>query len=243
MRLNIAQDVARGLAHLHEHKIIFQVFKSSNIFSDDQGNAKISYFDLTWTSQGEDLADVFTKMVETTGYAAPECSSTTRKSRTGEETFGGDAPVLCRGKCFKPKSDTWSYGVFLYELITGRAPLDMNRPQNEQKLLEWVKPHVDSKRFELITDTRLKGNYPPKQVHMLSRIANKCLAKNPNSRPNMSKVLKMVNKIIVPSQVNCPAPPLKSPAPVIAHKLKNGFICTNKGRKTICLPRIHPSKL
>lgn len=161
-------------------------------------------------------------MVETTGYAAPECS---------------------RGKSLTPKSDTWSYGVFLYELITGRAPLDMNRPQNEQKLLEWAKPHVDSKRFELITDTRLKGNYPTKEVHMLSRIANKCLAKNPNSRPKMSKVLEMVNKIIVLSQANCPAPPLKSLAPVIAHKLKNGFICTNKGRKTICLPRMHPSKL
>nr|GEW14646.1 probable receptor-like protein kinase At5g47070 [Tanacetum cinerariifolium] len=182
-------------------EIIFQVFKSSNIFFDNQWNAKISYFDLAWSSFGEDLADVFTKMVETIGYAAPECS---------------------RGRCLTPMCDTWSYGVFLYELITGRAPLDMNRPQNKQKLLEWVKPHVDSDRFELITDPRLKGNYPPKEVHMLSIIANKCLAKNPNSRPKMSKVLEMVNKIIVPSQANCPAPPLKSLAPTRESKIDTG---------------------
>ncbi|GKB47375.1 probable serine/threonine-protein kinase PBL19 isoform X1, partial [Tanacetum coccineum] len=78
------------------------------------GMQDLYFDDLAWSSFEEDLADVFTKMVETTGYAAPECS---------------------RGRCLTPMCDTWSYGVFLYELITGRAPLDMNRTSKMNKKL------------------------------------------------------------------------------------------------------------
>nr|GEX22652.1 serine/threonine-protein kinase PCRK1-like [Tanacetum cinerariifolium] len=92
-------------------------------------------------------------------------------------------------------SDIWSYGVFLYELITGSRPLDMNRPQNEQNLLEWVKPFIGSKGFRLIVNLRLKGNYSLKSAQKLSTIANKCLSKNPKSRPKMSEVLGMVNQL------------------------------------------------
>ncbi|KAI3738284.1 hypothetical protein L2E82_28308 [Cichorium intybus] len=58
------------------------------------------------------------------------------------------APEYIESGHLSSKSDVWSYGVFLYELITGRKPLDMNRPQNEQKLLEWVRPYVKSKNLE-----------------------------------------------------------------------------------------------
>ncbi|PSS21223.1 Disease resistance protein [Actinidia chinensis var. chinensis] len=77
------------------------------------------------------------QVVETVGYAAPEYI------QTGHLTA---------------KSDVWSYGAFLYELVTGGHPMDRNRPKNEQKLLEWVLPHLsDMKKFELILDPRLNG--------------------------------------------------------------------------------------
>ncbi|KAL2533631.1 Protein kinase superfamily protein [Abeliophyllum distichum] len=144
MRLKIAQDAARGLVYLHEKmdfQIIFRDFKSSNILLDEQWNAKLSDFGLARLGPLEGLTHVSTAVVGTLGYAAPEYV------QTGHLTY---------------KSDVWSYGVFLYELITGRRPLDRNRPRNEQKLLEWVKPHLsDAKKFRLILDPKLEGTGDP----------------------------------------------------------------------------------
>ncbi|POO01703.1 Tyrosine-protein kinase [Trema orientale] len=194
MRLRIAQDAARGLAHLHEEmdfQIIFRDFKSSNILLDEQWNAKLSDFGMARLGPAEGLTHVSTAVVGTMGYAAPEYI------QTGRLTY---------------KSDVWSYGVFLYELITGRRPIDRNRPKGEQKLLEWVKPHLsDMKRFRLIIDPRLEGKYSLKAVQKLAMIANRCLVRLPKNRPKMSDVLEMVNKLIDPSSgTGSPQLPLKN---------------------------------
>ncbi|XWS66865.1 hypothetical protein CRYUN_Cryun05aG0237600 [Craigia yunnanensis] len=194
MRLKIAQDTARGLAYLHEgmdFQIIFRDFKSSNILLDEQWNAKLSDFGLARLGPSEGLTHVSTAVVGTMGYAAPEYIQTGRLTS---------------------KIDVWSYGVFLYELITGRRPLDKNRPKNEQKLLEWVKPYLsDVKKFRLILDPRLTGKYQLKSVHKLATVANRCLVRNPKSRPKMSKVLEMVNRIVEASAGSgSHEPPLKT---------------------------------
>lgn len=197
MRLKVAQDAARGLTYLHEEmefQIIFRDFKSSNILLDEHWNAKLSDFGMARLGPPEGLTHVSTAVVGTMGYAAPEYI------QTGHLTS---------------KSDVWGYGVFLYELITGRRPLDKNRPKNEQKLLEWVKPYLDSKKFRLIIDSRLEGKYSLKSAQKLSIIANRCLSRNPKSRPKMSEVLEMVNQLIGgPSQTPGATPPLKSSVPV-----------------------------
>lgn len=93
--------------------------------------------------------------------------------------------------------------MFLYELITGRRPWDKNRPEKEQKLLQWIKPYLESKRFQKIIDPRLEveGNYPLKSAQKLSFIATCCLCRDPKSRPKMSEVLEMVTQLIeAPSQ-------------------------------------------
>ncbi|KAJ9184309.1 hypothetical protein P3X46_004046 [Hevea brasiliensis] len=179
MRLRIAQDAARGLTYLHEEmgfQIIFRDFKSSNILLDEQWNAKLSDFGLARLGPSEGLTHVSTAVVGTMGYAAPEYIQTGRLTA---------------------KSDVWSYGVFLYELITGRRPLDRNRPKSEQKLLEWVRPYLsDAKKFSHILDPRLEGKYPIRSAQKLATIANRCLVRNPKSRPKMSEVLEMVNRIV-----------------------------------------------
>ncbi|XP_048321951.2 serine/threonine-protein kinase PCRK1-like [Ziziphus jujuba] len=194
MRLKIAQDAARGLAYLHEgmdFQIIFRDFKSSNILLDDQWNAKLSDFGMARLGPTEGLTHVSTAVVGTMGYAAPEYL------QTGRLTY---------------KNDVWSYGVFLYELITGRRPIDKSRPKSEQKLLDWVRPHLsDSKKFRLIIDPRLEGKYPLKSVQKLALLANRCLVRNPKNRPKMSEVLDMVNEIMgVPTEAKSPNPPLKN---------------------------------
>ncbi|KAB2084060.1 hypothetical protein ES319_A05G309200v1 [Gossypium barbadense] len=192
-RLKIARDAARGLAFLHEgmdFQIIFRDFKSSNILLDEQWNAKLSDFGLARLGPSDGLSHVSTAVVGTIGYAAPEYI------QTGRLTI---------------KSDVWSYGIFLYELITGRRPLDRNRPKGEEKLLEWVRPHISNiKKFRLIIDPRLDGKYSLKSAHKLAAVANKCLTRQAKLRPKMSEVLEMVDGIVESAEMVSPQPDLKS---------------------------------
>ncbi|XP_050203365.1 serine/threonine-protein kinase PCRK1 [Mercurialis annua] len=178
-RLKIAQDAARGLAYLHEEmdfQLIFRDFKASNVLLDEEFNAKLSDFGLARQGPPEGLGHVSTAVVGTVGYAAPE--------------------YVLTGK-LTSKSDVWSFGVVLYELITGRRALERNLPRPEQKLLEWVRPYVsDSKKFHLILDPRLEGEYSVKSAQKLASLANKCLAKQPKSRPKMSEVVEILGSII-----------------------------------------------
>ncbi|ESQ51380.1 hypothetical protein EUTSA_v10017635mg [Eutrema salsugineum] len=189
-RLKIAQDAAQGLAYLHEEmdfQLIFRDFKSSNILLDERFCAKLSDFGLARQGPREGLGHVSTSVVGTVGYAAPEYV------QTGKLTA---------------KSDVWSFGVVLYELITGRRAVDRNLPRGEQKLLEWVKPYVsDSKKFHAIVDPRLQGrDYSMKSVQRVAALANKCLMKQPKSRPRMSEVVSVLGSIIDEERENAPPP-------------------------------------
>ncbi|KAK9068472.1 hypothetical protein SSX86_012586 [Deinandra increscens subsp. villosa] len=237
-RLKVAQDAARGLAYLHEDmnfQVILRDFKSSNILLDDQWNAKLSDFGVARVGPAEGLTHISTNFAGTREYAAPE--------------------YLAVGH-LTSKSDVWSYGVFLYELITGRRPLERRRPQEEQKLLEWVLPHLNRKKFKLIVDPELKvDRYLLDSAKSLSDIANFCLLKDPKSRPKMSEVLEMVSKlIVVPSQATTHAPPR------VPKELKKISLDPTQGKQThddtqqkretgsinketACVPRTRPSKL
>ncbi|KAL1211208.1 Serine/threonine-protein kinase PCRK1 [Cardamine amara subsp. amara] len=187
-RLKIAQDAAQGLAYLHEEmdfQLIFRDFKSSNILLDERFGAKLSDFGLAREGPPEGLGHVSTSVVGTVGYAAPEYV------QTGKLTA---------------KSDVWSFGVVLYELITGRRAVDRNLPRGEQKLLEWIKPYVsDSKKFHVIVDPRLEGQYYCiKSVQRVAALANKCLMKQPKSRPRMSEVVLLLGSIIDEETENAP---------------------------------------
>ncbi|KAF5188006.1 Serine/threonine-protein kinase PCRK1 [Thalictrum thalictroides] len=192
MRLKIAQDAARGLTYLHEEmdfQIIFRDLKTSNILLDEQWNAKLSDFGLARLGPSEGLSHVSTAVVGTMGYAAPEYMQTGRLTS---------------------KSDVWSYGVVLYELLTGRRPVDKNRPKAEQKLLEWIRPYLsDVKKFRMILDPRLEGQYPFKSAQKLAAVANRCLVRHPKARPKMSEVLEMVKQIVEATEAGKPQSPIK----------------------------------
>ncbi|XP_057982971.1 serine/threonine-protein kinase PCRK1-like isoform X2 [Malania oleifera] len=199
MRLRIAQETARGLAYLHEEmdfQIIFRDFKSSNILLDEEWNAKLSDFGLARLGPSDGLTHVSTAVVGTMGYASPEYVQTGRLTS---------------------KNDVWSYGVFLYELITGRRPLDKSRPKSEQKLLEWIKPYItDGAKFKGILDPRLQGNCPLKSAQKLGSVANRCLNRHPKSRPKMSEVLEMVARVVNASTEGNPQQLMKSLMPIEA---------------------------
>lgn len=108
-------------------------------------------------------------MVGTQGYAAPEYIET------------GHLKVEC---------DIYSFGVVLYEIITGRRALDRNRPTTEQKLIEWVKQFpADTGRFSMIIDPRLRNQFSPGAVRKVAKLADSCIKKNPQDRPTMSQIV------------------------------------------------------
>jgi serine/threonine protein kinase len=124
-------------------------------------------------------------------------------------TLGYGAPEYMKTGRLTVKCDIWGYGILLYELITGRGPIDRNRPMGEQKLLDWVKPYVaDVKRFPIIVDPRLEGHYNLKSMTRLAAVANRCLVRLPKSRPKMSEVYEMVQKIVDNVESGPPQPPL-----------------------------------
>ncbi|XP_061357686.1 probable serine/threonine-protein kinase PBL19 [Gastrolobium bilobum] len=179
-RLEIALGAAQGLSYLHEEleiQVIYRDFKSSNVLLDENFKPKLSDFGLAREGPVAGDTHVSTAVMGTNGYAAPDYIE------TGHLTA---------------KSDVWSFGVVLYEMLTGRRSLERNRPKMEQKLVEWVKQYPpDNKRFCLIMDPRLEGQYPINGARKLAKLADHCLRKSAKDRPTMSQVVERLKQIIM----------------------------------------------
>lgn len=116
-------------------------------------------------------------------------------------TRGYAAPEYVETGHLSVKSDVWSFGVVLYEILAGRRTLDRNLPSTEQKLLGWVKQFpADSKRFSMIMDPRLQNQYSLPAARRIAKLADSCLTKNPKDRPSMSQVVEILKQALEESQ-------------------------------------------
>ncbi|XP_078160432.1 putative serine/threonine-protein kinase PBL3 [Carex rostrata] len=188
MRINIAIDVARGLSFLHnlENQVIFRDLKSSNVLLDSDFKAKLSDFGLARSGPTGDKSHVSTKVVGTRGYAAPEYIATGHLSS---------------------KSDIYSFGVVLLELLTGKRALEEERGAADETLVDWAKPYLNEKRkIFRIMDTRLGGQYSKKQAQSIAYWAIKCLHSDPRNRPNMSDVLPELEMLKNAKEIITPRP-------------------------------------
>ncbi|XP_071707618.1 probable serine/threonine-protein kinase PBL19 [Rutidosis leptorrhynchoides] len=187
-RLQIMLGAAQGLAYLHEEleaQVIFRDFKTSNILLDEDFNPKLSDFGLAREGPTEGNTHVSTAVMGTHGYAAPDYIE------TGHLTA---------------KSDVWSFGIVLYEILTGRRSVERNRPKEDQKLLDWVRRYpIDSKKFGIIIDPRLEAKYSLTAARKIAKLADTCLLKSAKDRPKMSQVVKSLKQILEVSTEGSPS--------------------------------------
>lgn len=180
-RMKIALDAARGLAYLHEDSqpcVIHRDFKASNILLENNFHAKVADFGLAKQAPEGRANYLSTRVMGTFGYVAPEYAMT------------GHLLV---------KSDVYSYGVVLLELLTGRKPVDMSQPSGQENLVTWARPILrDKDRLEELVDPRLGGKYPKDDFVRVCTIAAACVAPEASQRPTMGEVvqsLKMVQRV------------------------------------------------
>ncbi|MCK4773966.1 MAG: protein kinase, partial [Candidatus Krumholzibacteria bacterium] len=190
--VDIAVQVAEGLHTAHEKEIIHRDVKGANIIVDEKGRAKITDF----------------------GLALREGESRLTKSGLTVGTSVFMSPEQCCGEPVDQRTDIWSLGVVLYEMITARLPF---AAQHDTAIIYAI----------LNTDpepiTALRSGVPME----LEGVVNKALSKDPDERyqhaDELAADLKRLQKEIESSTGRKAAagtgrsrPRLKTPAPWIA---------------------------
>ncbi|CAN6335987.1 unnamed protein product [Urochloa humidicola] len=178
-RMRIALQAAKGLEYLHERvnpPVIHRDFKSSNILLDKDFHARVSDFGLAKLGSDKAGGHVSTRVLGTQGYVAPEYAL------TGHLTT---------------KSDVYSYGVVLLELLTGRIPVDMKRPPGEGVLVNWALPMLtDREKVVRILDPALEGQYSLKDAVQVAAIAAMCVQPEADYRPLMADVVQSLVPLV-----------------------------------------------
>lgn len=179
-RMTIAAGAARGLEYLHDKMkppVIYRDLKCSNILLGENYHPKLSDFGLAKVGPVGDKTHVSTRVMGTYGYCAPDYAM------TGQLTF---------------KSDIYSFGVVLLEIITGRKAIDNSRAAGEQNLVAWARPlFKDRRKFAQMADPVLQGQYPVRGLYQALAIAAMCVQEQPNMRPLVGDVVTALNYLAV----------------------------------------------
>lgn len=105
-------------------------------------------------------------------------------------TYGYMDPEYMSTNTFTQKSDVYSYGIFLFELITGRNP--------QQGLLDYINLAAinaeDKSGWDEILDSRLNGKCDFEEFRTMAALAYKCIQKNPRKRPAMRDMVQALSK-------------------------------------------------
>ncbi|CAN4105123.1 unnamed protein product [Withania somnifera] len=180
-RLKIAAGSAHGLEYLHRANppVIYRDLKCSNILLDNEFNPKLSDFGLAKLGPVGDRTHVSTRVMGTYGYCAPECAM------TGKLTL---------------KSDIYSLGVVLLELITGRKAYDISRKPGEQNLVQ-SSPFLKGRRKYIhMVDPALDGQFSARCLHHAVAVTAMCLQEQANFRPSITDIVTALDYLVAQVQ-------------------------------------------
>ncbi|KAG5093601.1 hypothetical protein JHK84_049189 [Glycine max] len=117
------------------------------------------------------------------------------------------------------KSDIYSFGVVLLELMSGKRALDDNRPSGEHSLVEWAKPLLTNKhKISQVMDARIEGQYSKREAKRIAHLAIQCLSTEQKLRPNINEVVRLLEHLHdskdTSSSSNATPNPSLSPSPL-----------------------------
>ncbi|XP_037412350.1 receptor-like protein kinase HSL1 [Triticum dicoccoides] len=174
-RYKIALDAAEGLSYLHQDcvpAIVHRDVKSNNILLDAEFSACVADFGVAKVVEMAGRAPKSMSVIAgSCGYIAPEYAYTLRVNE---------------------KSDIYSFGVVLLELVTGKPPVD---PEfGEKDLVKWVCGTIDQKGVEHVLDSRLDMAFK-EEISRVLNIGLICASSLPINRPAMRRVVKMLQEV------------------------------------------------
>ncbi|KAM0853823.1 hypothetical protein ACQ4PT_050822 [Festuca glaucescens] len=188
VRVKIAVGIAHGLAFLHEEirpPIIHRDIKASNILLDKDLTPKISDFGLARLLP-PNATHVSTRVAGTIGYLAPE--------------------YAVRGQVTK-KSDIYSFGVLLLEIVSGRCNHNNRLPYEDQFLLERTWRCYEQGQLEKIIDADLEDDLDAQEACRFLKVGLLCTQDAMKLRPNMTNIVRMLTgeKCVSTERITKPA--------------------------------------
>ncbi|PQQ00041.1 uncharacterized protein Pyn_37453 [Prunus yedoensis var. nudiflora] len=187
-RIEIAYGVARGLLYLHEEcstQIIHCDIKPQNILLDDYYTARISDFGLAKLLM-MNQSQTHTAIRGTRGYVAPE--------------WFRNMPITT-------KVDVYSFGVVLLEIICCRRSVDVENNCEEKAILtDWVYDCYLQGELDAVVDYEVQALCDKTTLEKFVMVAIWCIQEDPSLRPNMKKVIQMLEGVVEVKVPPCPSP-------------------------------------
>ncbi|KAF8704491.1 hypothetical protein HU200_031389 [Digitaria exilis] len=174
-RLVIIEGIAQGLLYLHKHsrlRVIHRDVKASNILLDSEMNPKISDFGLAKMFSSNDTEGNTKTVVGTFGYMAPEYASE---------------------GLFSTKSDVFSFGVLVLEIITGKRNSGFHKYGSFLNLLGYAWQVWGERRWSALVDESLAASGCTLEMMKCVNIALLCVQENAADRPSMTDVVAMLS--------------------------------------------------
>ncbi|KAI9094172.1 hypothetical protein K1719_026754 [Acacia pycnantha] len=174
MRFDIILGVVRGMLYLHQDsrlRVIHRDLKTSNILLDEEMNPKISDFGLAKIFGNKEIMANTERIVGTYGYMAPE--------------YALDGLLSI-------KSDVFSFGVVVLEIISGKKNTGFFQSKQGSSLLGYAwRLWTENKLMDLM-DPSLSENCDANQFFRCAQVSLLCIQDEAGDRPTMSQVLIML---------------------------------------------------